>query len=77
MLEFDIFVILFILSIIAALVSATGWLFSSERSEKLTIELFKAKRDVHLKTSENEKLKAENNFYKNQLEEKKDEQKSN
>lgn len=77
MIEFYIFLMIFILSIISTLVCATGWLNSDERNEKLTIELFKAKQDGYLLAKENKKLNAENSFFKNLLEEKEDEQKSN
>ena len=77
MLEFYIFLIIFILSIVATLVSTTGWLNSSERNDKLTIELFESERECYFLEKENKKLKAEVSFLKSLLEEKEDEQKSN
>ena len=76
MLESVIFVLLFIFVAVSGIVCATGWLNSSERNEKLTIELYKANRDGYLLAKENKKLKAEVSFLKNLLEEKENVQES-
>ena len=76
MLECVIFVLLFIFVAVSGIVAATGWLNSSERNEKLTIELFKANRDGYLLAKENKNLKAEVKFLRLQLEEKENVQES-
>ena len=76
MLECIIFVLTFLFVSVAAVVCATGWLNSSERNEKLTIELYEAERDGYFLTKENKKLKAEVSFLKSLLEEKEDVQES-
>ena len=76
MLELEIFVILFVFTTLVALVSSAGWLISSERNEKLTIELSKANREIYSLKAENKKQMAEVSFYRLQLEEKEDVQES-
>lgn len=76
MLEFYIFVMLFIALAIIAITSTFGCIKKDRQNDELRIENCLLGNKVHSQDMMLEKLRAENNFLRLQLEEKKDVQKS-
>lgn len=76
MLEFNIFVILFITMSIVAIINTFGCIKKDRQNDELLLENCSLEETVYSQEMLLEKLRAENRFLRLQLEEKKDVQKS-
>lgn len=77
MLEWIIFLLFFVSASITAVVSTFGWLIVGNQNEDLRAENEMQKHIISRLLRDNTRLKSKLNFYRNLLEEKEDEQKSN
>lgn len=77
MLEWIIFLLFFVSASITAVVSTFGWLIVGNQNEDLRAENEMQKQIISKLERDNVRLRAKLRFYRNLLEEKEDEQKSN
>ena len=77
MFEQNFFLILFLFISAIAIASPWGWLMESNKNNKLLEENAILRHRISALETNNKRLTAANDFYKNCIEEKNDEQKSN
>ena len=77
MLECIIFLLIFISAAVTAIISTLGWVKVSYQNEDLREENEDLKHRITVIERDNARLRAKLHFYKNLLEEKENEQKSN